>query len=306
MNEFIISDFLKGAIMDTTANSKNLKNLIQKMIDIANDSPTYEKLAHYIEKNYLRIIFMTAGELANEANISQGSVSRFCIALGYHGFNDFLRSLQKFVSEEITAPQRLQYISQNKGNHKTRNILNMEHKNIDELEAILCQPSYAELVQKLVTAQEIVLLSARMSATLLPYTCYILNKIRNHVVQVTPGNPLWDTLHLRAPDATLIFTIVFPRYPNLLVNKLQELKAEGFSIAAITDSIISPISHIAAPIINVPITISSIFDIYSTPMMFLNLLLRDVAKKIDGLEQRLSRLEKTESQNNIYYKKFDE
>lgn len=41
------------------------------MIDIASDSPTYEKLAHYIE-NYLRIIFMTAGELAKEAGISRG------------------------------------------------------------------------------------------------------------------------------------------------------------------------------------------------------------------------------------------
>jgi DNA-binding MurR/RpiR family transcriptional regulator len=289
--------------MDSNFNSKELKNLLQKMIYIANDSPTYEKLAHYIEKNYLRIIFMTAGELANEANISQGSVSRFCMALGYHGFNDFLRSLQKFVSEEITAPQRLQYISQNKSNNKIRNILNMEHKNIDELESILCQPSYTELVRKIVAAKEIVLLSARMSATLLPYICYILNKIRNDVVQVSPGNPLWDTLDLRDPKATLIFTIAFPRYPNVLVNKLQELKGEGFSIAAITDSIISPISYIADPIINVPITISSIFDIYSTPMMFLNLLLRDVAKRIDGLDQRLNKLEKMESLNNIYYKK---
>lgn len=292
--------------MDSSLTSNQLKNLIQKMIDIANDSPTYEKLAHYIEKNYLRIIFMTAGELASEANISQGSVSRFCIALGYHGFNDFLRSLQKFVSEEITAPQRLQYISQNKSNNKTCHILNMEHKNIDELESILYQPPYTELVTKIVEAKEIVLLSARMSATLLPYTCYILNKIRNGVVQVTPGNPLWYTLHLRDPDATLIFTIVFPRYPNILVNKLQELKNEGFSIAAITDSIISPISGIADPMINVPITISSIFDIYSTPMMFLNLLLRDVAKEIDGLDQRLSKLEKMESQDHIYYKKFAE
>ena len=188
--------------MGQNINSTDLKNLLQKMMDTANDSPTYEKLAHYIEKNYLRIIFMTAGELANEANISQGSVSRFCSALGYHGFNDFLRSLQKFVSEEITAPQRLQYISQNKSNNKIRSILNMEHKNLDELEAILCQPGYTQLVEKFVTAPEIVLLSARVSATLLPYTAYILNKIRNNVVPLEPGNPLWDTLHLRNPAAT--------------------------------------------------------------------------------------------------------
>ncbi len=291
--------------MDSTFEGKELKKIMQKMIEISSESPTYEKLAHYIEKNYMQILFMTAGELATEANISQGSVSRFCSALGYRGFTDFLRNLQKFVSEEITAPQRLQYISQNKNNNKISNILTMEHKNIDELEAIVCQPAYGQLIQKIVSAREIVLVSARMSATLLPYTCYILNKIRNNVRQVTPDTPLWDTLHLCDPQTTLIFTISFPRYPTVLVNKLQELKDDGFSIAAITDSIVSPIAYIADPIINVPITISSIFDIYSTPMIFLNLLLRDVAKEIDDLDQRLSKIEKIESLNNIYYRKIN-
>lgn len=282
--------------------SAELNSLIQRMSDISSESPTYEKLAYYIEKNFFRIIFMTAGEIANEANVSQGSVSRFCNALGYRGYNDFLRSLQKFVSEEITAPQRLQYISQNQKNNKIRNILNMEHKNIDELEMIVCQPSYGRLIESIVSAKEIILLSARMSATLLPYTCYVLNKIRNGVLQATPNNPLWETLSMRDPRSTLIFAISFPRYPNALVKKLQELKAEGFPIAAITDSIISPIAYIADPIIHVPITISSIFDIYSTPMMFLNLLLRDVAKEISGLDQRLDKLEKMDCLNDIYYR----
>ncbi len=291
--------------MEQSVSSSDLKKLLQKMMDIAKDSPTYEKLAHYVEKNYLRIIFMTAGELANEANISQGSVSRFCSALGYHGFNDFLRSLQKFVSEEITAPQRLQYISQNKSDNKICSIINMEHKNLDELEAILCQPAYKQLVDKLVAAQEIVLLSARVSATLLPYTAYVLNKIRNNVDQIQPGNPFWDTLHLRNPEKTLIFAIAFPRYPSILVNKLKELKQEGFTIAAITDSLVSPVSYLAEPVLQIPITISSIFDIYSTPMLFLNLLLRDVAQKIDGLDQRLDKLETSEVTHHIYYKKND-
>lgn len=291
--------------MNESIENRKLTMLIQKMMDIAAESPTYEKLAYYIEKNYMKIIFMTAGELAGEANISQGSVSRFCIALGYRGFNDFLRHLQQFVSEEITAPQRLQYISLNKGNNKILNILEMEHKNIQELESLVLQPEYQKLVNRLVAAPEIVLLSARMSATLLPYTGYILNKIRNRVIQVTPATAEWDTLNLRKPQETLIFTLAFPRYPNVLVNKLQKLKNAGFSIAAVTDSMISPIAYLADPLINVPITISSIFDIYSTPLLFLNLLLRDVAQKIDGLDRRLNQLEETESLSNIYYKNLN-
>jgi DNA-binding MurR/RpiR family transcriptional regulator len=292
--------------MSVKPHMKELQSLFQKMIDITNDSPTYQKLAFYIEKNYMSIVFMTAAELAAEANISQGSVSRFCSALGYRGFNDFLRNLQKYVSEEITAPERLQYVSKNSNNQKIRSIIEMEHKNIDELESIVSQAPYEELVQRIASAKKIILLSARMSATMLPYTGYILNKIRSNVVQVTPHDPAWDTLSLEDPEKTLIFAIAFPRYPKSLIDKLQELKERGFTIAAITDSIISPISKLAKPIIYVPITISSIFDIYSTPFIFINLLLRDVTQKIDGLGQRLSELEKIEYINHIYYQRFDD
>ncbi|MDU4959200.1 MAG: MurR/RpiR family transcriptional regulator [Sporomusaceae bacterium] len=283
------------------ANDNELNGLLNRMLAIAGDSPTYEKLAHYIEKNYIRIIFMTAGELAAEIDISQGSVSRFCMALGYRGFNEFQRSLQKFVSKEITVPQRLQYIRQNQGDHKVRSILEMERENINELAAILCQPQYRQLIDKIVAAPEVVLLSARMSATLLPYTYYVLSKIRNGVSQVTPDQPAWETLNLRDPQKQLILVISFPRYPNVLVNKLRELRREGFTVAALTDSMISPVAGLADLVLYLPITISSIFDIYSTPLLFLNLLLRDVAKATAELEQRLSRFEKLDTENNVYY-----
>lgn len=285
--------------MEFKSNIKELDELKQQMFEISKGSAAYEKLAYYIEKNYKHIIFMTASEVAGESEVSQGSVSRFCSALGYRGYNDFLHNLQQFVREEITAPQRLQYTSHN---NNLATIINMEHNNIDELEEILNQEVYQKLVEKIIAAEELVLVSSRMSATLLPYTSYILNKIRNNVVQVTPGSPLWNTLELRNPEKTLILTIAFPRYPNDLIEKLKGLKSQGFDIAAITDSIISPVTNLANPVISIPITTSSIFDIYSTPMMFINLLLRDVANGIEGLNKRIDKLEEIEIKNNIYYR----
>ncbi|MCH3963455.1 MAG: MurR/RpiR family transcriptional regulator [Clostridium sp.] len=286
--------------MNFKSDIRELNDLKQKMALISQESSTYEKLAYYIVENYKHIIFMTAAEVAAEVNISQGSVSRFCSSLGYHGYNDFQHNLQQFVREEITAPQRLQYTSHD--NNSITNILNMEHKNIDELNFILNQPSYEKLIEKIVSARHLVITSSRMSATLLPYTNYILNKIRNDVIQVTPESPLWDTLEFRDVTATLIFTIMFPRYPNNLIQKLKELKKKGFTIAAVTDSIMSPVTNLADPVISVPITTSSIFDIYSTPILFLNLLLRDIARETEGLDKRLESIEKSDECNNFYYK----
>lgn len=278
---------------------KKLEDLWEKIALVSQGSPTYEKLAQYLEKNYMQVIFMTASEVAEKAAISQGSVSRFCIRLGYKGYNDFLHNLQHFARKEITAPQRLQYTSNSDEN--IANILKMEHENTDQLAGILHQSDYQKLVERLVSAEQVLLISARMSATLLSYTSYILNKIRNNVEQVTPQSPEWDTIDLLDPNKIQILAMVFPRYPNALLEKLNELDQKGFQIAAITDSITSPVFSLADPVLSVPITTSSIFDIYSTPILFLNLLLRDVARETKGLDKRLQEIEQMDKDHKTYY-----
>lgn len=280
-------------------NIKELKDLFEKIALSAQESPTYKKLAYFIEKNYKNVIFMTASEVATKAEASQGSVSRFCISLGYKGFNDFLHNLQQFVRKEITAPQRLQYASNFHQN--ISNIMDMEHENIEELKEILKQPEYQKLVENMASSKQLILISSRMSATLLPYMYYLINKIRNHVIQVTPHEPQWGTLELLDPEKVQFLAIVFPRYPNILLQKLKDLHEKGFNISAITDSITSPVVQAADLFICVPITTSSIFDIYSTPILFLNLLIRDVARIITGVDQRIKNLEEVDQKNQTYY-----
>ena len=71
---------------------KDMEGLVNRMLVVSADSTVYKKIAAYIEQYYMQIIFMTAGELALQLSVSQGSVSKFCIALGYRGYADFLRT----------------------------------------------------------------------------------------------------------------------------------------------------------------------------------------------------------------------
>ena len=281
--------------------SKELKKLMNEMAVVSTISVTNEKLATYISKNYMKTIFMTAGQLADKVGVSQGSVTRFCINLKYKGYNDFVHALQNMVRKEITLPQRLEYTN-NGDEEDIKNILDTEHSNIDFMNNIIKTESYHKLKEKIAKSKNIVLISARMSATILPYTFYVLNKIRNNVIQVTPDSPMWDTLNLLDPESTLILTFVFPRYCNLLLQKLKVLKETGYEIIAVTDTDFLVTKGFVDSYISIPITASSIFDIYSTPILFINLLLRDVAKEIDGLDERIAKLEKMEIENNIYYK----
>ncbi len=279
---------------------KDMEGLVNRMLVVSADSTVYKKIAAYIEQYYMQIIFMTAGELALQLSVSQGSVSKFCIALGYRGYADFLRNLQKFVGKEITAPERYHYTSVS--THHTDDVIEREIENLRTLKEITAGADYHKLVDTIVNAEEIVLLSARMSATLLPYMRYTLDKLRDNVRLVTPDGNDWDYFQVKyKKERVRVIAIGLPRYPRVLVEKVKELRKDGYKIDVITDSRFSPLCKYADTKVFIPTTVASVFDLYSTPMAFINLLITDVSKKLPEMEERLAKIEQIDNQQKIYF-----
>ena len=279
---------------------KDMEGLVNRMLVVSADSTVYKKIAAYIEQYYMQIIFMTAGELALQLSVSQGSVSKFCIALGYRGYADFLRNLQKFVEKEITAPERYHYTSVS--THHTDDVIEREIENLRTLKEITAGADYHKLVDTIVNAEEIVLLSARMSATLLPYMRYTLDKLRDNVRLVTPDGNDWDYFQVKyKKERVRVIAIGLPRYPRVLVEKVKELRKDGYKIDVITDSRFSPLCKYADTKVFIPTTVASVFDLYSTPMAFINLLITDVSKQLPEMEERLAKIEQIDNQQKIYF-----
>ena len=279
---------------------KDMEGLVNRMLVVSADSTVYKKIAAYIEQYYMQIIFMTAGELALQLSVSQGSVSKFCIALGYRGYADFLRNLQKFVGKEITAPERYHYTSVS--THHTDDVIEREIENLRTLKEITAGADYHKLVDTIVNAEEIVLLSARMSATLLPYMRYTLDKLRDNVRLVTPDGNDWDYFQVKyKKERVRVIAMGLPRYPRVLVEKVQELRKDGYKIDVITDSRFSPLCKYSDTKVFIPTTVASVFDLYSTPMAFINLLITDVSKQLPEMEERLAKIEQIDNQQKIYF-----
>lgn len=279
---------------------KDMEGLVNRMLVVSADSTVYKKIAAYIEQYYMQIIFMTAGELALQLSVSQGSVSKFCIALGYRGYADFLRNLQKFVGKEITAPERYHYTSVS--THHTDDVIEREIENLRTLKEITAGADYHKLVDTIVNAEEIVLLSARMSATLLPYMRYTLDKLRDNVRLVTPDGNDWDYFQVKyKKERVRVIAMGLPRYPRVLVEKVKELRKDGYKIDVITDSRFSPLCKYADTKVFIPTTVASVFDLYSTPMAFINLLITDVSKQLPEMEEHLAKIEQIDNQQKIYF-----
>lgn len=275
-----------------------IDSLVNHMLLKSKDSIVYKKIATYVEQNYVEMIFMTADELATELSISQGSVSKFCIAIGFKGYSEFMKNLQKIVGKEITAPDRLSF---SKKHHNTLDFIEKEMDNFKSIDGIIESKEYQELVDKLAKSKKVILLSARISATLLPYLKYGLGKVRNNIEIVTPQTNEWNYLSVdENVDDAFVLLFSMPRYPRALLAKAEELSEKGYEIGVITDSRFSPFCNYGKINIFVPRTVAPVFDIYSTPILFFNILIGAVSRKIDNVNDRIDKIEMLDKENKIY------
>ena len=93
--------------------SNDLMRLIQ--IKFARLSKGQKLIAEYILKYYDKAAFMTAAKLGDAVGVSESTVVRFAIELGFSGYPKLQKSLQELIKNKLTTVQRLkrskEYIS---------------------------------------------------------------------------------------------------------------------------------------------------------------------------------------------------
>jgi len=66
-------------------------------------TPSFRKLADFILQQELNVAFMTATELAHRMGVDAATVVRFAQTLGYSGFRELIKEVQRVVKTELTA-----------------------------------------------------------------------------------------------------------------------------------------------------------------------------------------------------------
>ena len=67
-----------------------------------------KKIASYILESYDKAAFMTASRLGKKVGVSESTVVRFAAELGFEGYPDMQRSLQKMIRNRLTTIQRIE------------------------------------------------------------------------------------------------------------------------------------------------------------------------------------------------------
>jgi len=92
---------------------------IQEMQDIVHHfnqkgkrlSKGHRRIVEYIEEHYDKAVFMTASKLGEKVGVSESTVVRFALALGYEGYPQLQKALQELVRHRLTTAQRFEMAS---------------------------------------------------------------------------------------------------------------------------------------------------------------------------------------------------
>ena len=70
-----------------------------------------KKLADYIRQEYDKAAFLTAAKMGDVVGVSESTVVRFAMTLGYKGYPEFQKALEELVRTKLNSIQRMEAVS---------------------------------------------------------------------------------------------------------------------------------------------------------------------------------------------------
>ena len=72
-----------------------------------NMSKNHKRITTFIKENYDQAVFMTAAKLGGALGISESTVVRFAMAIGYEGYPEFQQDLVDCVKKKLNTIQKM-------------------------------------------------------------------------------------------------------------------------------------------------------------------------------------------------------
>lgn len=266
-------------------------------------SKSQRLIAEFITEHYEQAAYMTASRLGSAVNVSESTVVRFAIEMGYEGYPEMQKELQSYSKTRLTALQRLDIT-----NHRidSDNVLkSVLLQDIDRIRATveaIDENAFNEAIDKIISAENIYIFGAMSSNALARFLDNYFQLIFSNVHFVQPVNTsgIYQQL-IRVGKKDVFIGLSFPRYCISTANAAKYAASCGANIIAITDSAASPLGSIAHQVLLAKSDMVSFADSLVAPLSLINAIIVAVGMKRKGeLENTLMRLENMWDENGVY------
>ncbi|GAA4804678.1 MurR/RpiR family transcriptional regulator [Streptomyces ziwulingensis] len=246
-------------------------------------TPTQRRIAHSMVRRAAEVPFLSSVELAELAGVSQPSVTRFAVALGFDGYPALRRHLREVapagpVVDTGRAPNEYQQAVQ------------AEIENLRHLAQVLADPEpVREAGRVLAASRPLPVLGLRAAAAQAHGFAYFAAKVHPDVRLLNEGGSvLLDRVDaaVRA-GASALLCFALPRHPREVVDALVHARRTGLTVVTVADSAFAPVAKASDLLLPAAVGTGLAFDTACAPMLLGRMLLESMCDDLPDAQARL-------------------
>jgi DNA-binding MurR/RpiR family transcriptional regulator len=263
------------------------------------------QIARYILTHYDKAAYMTAAKLGSEVNVSESTVVRFVMELGYAGYPEFQKALQELIRTKLTSFQRMEVTNHLIGDGDVlEKVLMTNVENIRHTLDSISRAAFHDAVDAIVKAKNIYIIGVRSSSMLANFLGYSLRMVFDNVclIDTASGSELFQQI-MSIGEGDVMIAISFPSYSKRVIRAVEFARRAGADVVALTDSAEAPISSFAQQVLIAQSDMASYVDSLVAPLSLINALVVAVSRvREDEVRERLQKLEHIWDEYDVYDK----
>ena len=262
-------------------------------------------IAKYILEFYDKAAFMTAGRLGKTVGVSESTVVRFAVELGYVGYPSMQKALQAMILNRLTSVQRIEVTNDRIGNQDVVSmVLQADIDKIRMTNEALDRAAFDAAVEAITKAENIYILGVRSSASLANFLGFYLNYMFDNVRLVTNSGTgsVFEQI-VRVGPRDVVIGISFPRYSSSTIKGIQFCRDMGATVIGLTDAKDSPVGQCSHHVLVAKSDMVSLVDSLVAPLSMINALVVATAQRREKeLANTLNKLERIWDEYEVYEK----
>lgn len=265
-------------------------------------------IANFIIRSYDKAAFMTANRLGKTVGVSESTVVRFAVELGYDGYPSMQKAMQEMVVNHLTSVQRIEVTNDRLGDRDVvSTVLHSDVEMLRRTEEMLDRTSFRMAVEAILGAKRIYILGVRSAAPLANFLGYYLHYMFSNVkIITTSGTSEMFEQIVGVGKEDVVIAYSFPRYSSATAKGAQYCRSTGATVIGLTDSAESPLGQNCDYRLLAKSDMQSLVDSLVAPLSLTNALLVALAvKKEAELAKTFDELESIWEEFHVYEKQAE-
>ncbi len=262
-----------------------------------------KSIATYVCDHYEQAVFMTAAQLGKIVGMSESTVVRFAMSLGYEGYPEFQKALTQWVSDKFGSVEKVgRRFGKSTEGEILSSILSSDISNIEHTINNIDVAAFKTAVDAILKARTVYIVGLRSCAPLAEFLHFYLGLIRgdNILIRSTNVTEMFEQM-IRVGNRDAVIGISFPRYSMRTLKCMEFANDRNAKVITITDSVHSPMNLYSSCNILAKSDMASIVDSLVAPLSVINALVVALCmRKPADVRAGLKMLEETWNNYQVY------